>query len=400
MTLAHLNMRPSTANYFAPLTGLRAIAAGLVVFFHYWEAGRALHGSSLPIITWLMGNGQAGVTIFFVLSGFLITIRYHQEFLEGRASFRLYWLKRFIRIYPIYFFVVTFLVIVPESLTGNLAYQNGWVLIGLYGLAQGFLLPLFSLGIPVGWTLTLEELYYLIAPRLSAWLDRNRIGTATNPSFFTPIIRGLLLSAGLALIFFVVLELPILTHFTGYNTEFLYSVSLLIRLPEFIAGAVAGLLFLNHRAIIQPHASKLTSIGLIVGVITLQAANHFFLEDNFSVYAAFRFLGALCVANLMLGIGCGGSNGVTRRLGSPAMEYLGKTSYALYLVHLAWPMQRLYDVLLQLPIHPVAIAPLMYAAGVILSIVLYELIERPVHQWLSAKLDQRPKKDAGLQRNG
>lgn len=376
---------PSTSrNYFAPLTGLRAIAAGLVVFFHYWESGRVFHDGSLPILTWLMGNGQNGVTIFFVLSGFLITIRYHRSLSQGGTSFREYWLKRFVRIYPVYFFALIFLVIVPELMTGNTAYQNIWSLLGLLVLAQGFFLPLFPLGIPVGWTLTVEEIYYLVAPRMADWLGGHSTQTPRRVS--TPILRGIALAIAAVLIFGVTLLVPVLTQFTGYNTEFLYSVSFFIRLPEFIAGAVCGLIFLEQRGRIEQHASTLATLSIPFGIVLLQAANHFFLQHDFPTYATFRLLGGICAGLFMLGISCGGTNVVSQWLGSPIVEYLGKTSYALYLVHLTWPMQKLYDALVQLPLHPVAIAPLMYGASVLLSMLLYEWIEQPMHRWLSARL--------------
>ena len=72
---------------FPALDGLRAIAAVLVVFFHYGGPD------------WL--QGWAGVQMFFVLSGFLITtLMLREERGTGRISLKEFYLRRSFRILP------------------------------------------------------------------------------------------------------------------------------------------------------------------------------------------------------------------------------------------------------------------------------------------------------------
>ena len=74
---------------FPALDGLRAIAAVLVVFFHYGGPD------------WL--QGWAGVQMFFVLSGFLITtLMLREERGTGRVSLSEFYLRRAFRILPVY----------------------------------------------------------------------------------------------------------------------------------------------------------------------------------------------------------------------------------------------------------------------------------------------------------
>jgi hypothetical protein len=141
--------RPDT--YVASLTGIRAVASGLVVLFHYFLAAKAVRAAEIPALSWFFGNGQTGVSIFFALSGFLITLRYRDNFARGTVRFRDYWLKRLIRIYPVYAFTLTFGAIVPALLEGSPDYRNPQTWLGLYGMGQAMAFSNFAQGIPVGW---------------------------------------------------------------------------------------------------------------------------------------------------------------------------------------------------------------------------------------------------------
>ncbi|MEO6499619.1 MAG: hypothetical protein ABIN95_11415, partial [Mucilaginibacter sp.] len=64
-------------NYVPALTGVRAVAAYLVFISHYYY----IFGENFPqIVNRFLGEFHIGVTIFFVLSGFLITYRYYNNF--------------------------------------------------------------------------------------------------------------------------------------------------------------------------------------------------------------------------------------------------------------------------------------------------------------------------------
>ncbi len=66
------------------LTGLRAVAASLVFFYHCFFQ----YVDELPLWLGALFNvGYVGVPIFFALSGFLITLRYLDDFGEGKIGY-------------------------------------------------------------------------------------------------------------------------------------------------------------------------------------------------------------------------------------------------------------------------------------------------------------------------
>ena len=91
-----------TLKHIRPLDGLRGVAIILVILFHY---------------TWLT-SGWVGVQLFFVLSGFLIT----GILLDTRTSphyFRTFWIRRALRIFPLYYATLLALVVGVPLLGGE-----------------------------------------------------------------------------------------------------------------------------------------------------------------------------------------------------------------------------------------------------------------------------------------
>ncbi|MGZ6469403.1 MAG: acyltransferase family protein, partial [Bdellovibrionota bacterium] len=130
----------------------------------------ALHASQLaPGRPWLLGYvsafGWAGVDIFFVLSGFLIA----NQFFSGKkesssSSVRGFYVKRWLRTLPLYFFVLTFYVIIKPHL-GFPFQGKPW--------HYAFFLQNYT-GVKdfvPSWSLCIEEQFYLLFPFLAlAWM--------------------------------------------------------------------------------------------------------------------------------------------------------------------------------------------------------------------------------------
>jgi len=87
----------------------RGIAALLVVLYHY-GAICAKYFGSLPSFNWLFRGGHAGVEYFFVLSGFIIYF-IHQEDIGKPERFINFFKKRAIRILPMYWIILTVILI-------------------------------------------------------------------------------------------------------------------------------------------------------------------------------------------------------------------------------------------------------------------------------------------------
>lgn len=85
--------------YFPALTGLRALAAWLIFFYHT----NPLDQQGLP--GRIIAEFHVGVAVFFVLSGFLICLRYGSQLELSPQWLGNYVRHRFARIYPLYFFL-------------------------------------------------------------------------------------------------------------------------------------------------------------------------------------------------------------------------------------------------------------------------------------------------------
>ena len=101
--------------YFPALTGLRAVAAAMVVLHHFNPINPARFGWR---VHGLVAELHIGVTVFFVLSGFLIGYRYVGG---SPVALRTYFANRFARIYPMYFLLttVTFVLVYGRTLVSN-----------------------------------------------------------------------------------------------------------------------------------------------------------------------------------------------------------------------------------------------------------------------------------------
>src|SRR5215212_9295842 len=87
--------------YFPSLTGVRAIAAYMVFMHHYRPFDKSYYPKEMHLFT---NELHIGVTLFFVLSGFLIAYKY---FDLNNFNFRNYMINRIARIYPMYFILTT-----------------------------------------------------------------------------------------------------------------------------------------------------------------------------------------------------------------------------------------------------------------------------------------------------
>jgi len=90
------------------ITGLRALLACQIFLYHWFFD----HASSFPLpLRAPFDVGYVGVTGFFLLSGFLLTIRYYPAAERRDLKHGQFVIKRFVRIYPLYFVVLTLFVV-------------------------------------------------------------------------------------------------------------------------------------------------------------------------------------------------------------------------------------------------------------------------------------------------
>jgi len=389
------------------LTGVRALAAYLVFISHF----AYVFDTSFPhVVQRYLGELHIGVTIFFVLSGFLITYRYYKGFHLTAYWFKQYLKNRIARIYPMYL-LLTLGAFTYYYYTRDKSITKGSDPIGVLLLnitfMRGFFYRFWDTGIAQGWSLTVEECFYLLAPFIFLAAKRFR-------KFY---IQPVLITAAGILLVILFSRLPWYGFFGNFTFMFLFTFP--GRCFEFFAGVqlaryiikygtarkrkisftYAGflLIFICPLVMALQPITKPWNTGLesTVGVIT----NNYFLP----IAICFFFYGLLTETTSLKKI-----------LAAPFTELLGKSSYIFYLIHLGWIYTLLHGGLNWLNDHVFLLydrwgvdwhSPFEYDAlnlvyifilMNLLSVALFKLIEEPLNHYIRrssflVKYKPRPK---------
>jgi peptidoglycan/LPS O-acetylase OafA/YrhL len=160
------NTEPS--RYLSSLESLRGVAAWSIVTYHVWlfSSGATLQWNLGPL-TLLMQPLQSGVTLFFVLSGFLL---YRPWAASRRPRVGRYLRNRALRILPAYWFILGVATlagaaVVHSSATEKLAgHLDPGRLLASAGLVQGYRPATLFTGLAPAWSLGVEMAFYLLLP--------------------------------------------------------------------------------------------------------------------------------------------------------------------------------------------------------------------------------------------
>ena len=289
--------------YLPELQGLRGLAVlGVVVYHcHPLLVSTALYGASL----W----GWAGVNLFFVLSGFLITtilLESREPASRGRTHyFRNFYARRALRIWPVYLLLLAVCYSVPAWFLGDtLAHQAHWRTLAAYAL---FLQNLRHTPLPgtLGptWSLAIEEQYYLLWAPL-VWLLGAR--------------RAVLSAAlGLLLVASPVLRLA--------HPHWLTSTHTLIHLDGIALGSLLAVALLTLRL----------RQGTWLGIGLLAAAAGWLAAATIAGGTAFldSALALLFAGVVLVAIAAGGAQWLSPLRRGP-LAFYGTISYGLYMTHI------------------------------------------------------------------
>jgi peptidoglycan/LPS O-acetylase OafA/YrhL len=295
--------------YFPNLNGFRFIAAMMVIVCHL-ELFKARIGKANfwkhPLIS---ESGSAGVDFFFVLSGFLITTLLLVELGKtGTISLRKFYIRRVLRIWPLYFLVVAIgFFLVPYISIFNIPgyserlFDNFWPkLILTIGLMPNAALAFWG-EIPYAaplWSVGVEEQFYLIWPLL-LFLPRKLTTILLFIAFFIGI--------------------KVLLVLLGASTEWKNFV-VATRMECMGIGGLGA--YLYHRYKLK--VSNVMTI-LSVGGVFLVLLNAYRLFELHHILLSLFFL--LIIMN-------GATNEKSFiRFENPVLHTLGTISYGLYLWH-------------------------------------------------------------------
>ena len=350
-------IRPS--NTIRVLDGLRAIATLSVIAFHigvllddnhFWDAFR------YPVISAVATFGGSGVTLFFVLSGFLLFLPYAKSliFQDRWPSARQFYLKRALRIIPGYYAALLLIVLFfqPQYL-----HPDHWGQLGIFLIFFMDSTPATfrQLNGPF-WTLAIEWQFYMLLPliALGFLLVARRLASASPARR----LAFMFLCCG-ALIFWGLLIRYIGEHFVPAHASPLLSVPMIFLygmqgkyLENFAVGMIICLCYTyaqnpDYGATLKIRARRLSPLLGVAGLLLLLFAAiwHFYIIEAHTPAFAwllplnpyFDWLNEMVIA---LGYGCCmaallfGYSWLKRPFEWMPLCWIGFISYGLYMWHL------------------------------------------------------------------
>lgn len=292
--------------YLSGLNGLRAIAAMSVLIAHVSQEGIADFG--LPKFINLPMAGY-GVTLFFVISGFLITYLLTQE-LKKTTTIKIknFYVRRILRIWPIYylFIIICLLAFLYLDQTDQIFVKELWFYI-FFAANIPFITHSGIMILVHYWSIGVEEQFYLFWP----WIVRL---SKSNLLRITIILAVVLLIAKLTV-----------WGIWG-SSSIIYRFFMVTRFHCMIIGAIAAILYAyNNRVIVNIISHKATqAISWVL-----------FFSMGFGIVNIPAVIGqeliALASTSMILGqIIC---NKRLFNLETKFFDFIGKISYGIYVIH-------------------------------------------------------------------
>lgn len=329
--------------YRPELDGFRFAAFMCVFVFHVLSNDplSPVSKASVNTLAWWKSSAilsaAFSVDLFFVLSSFLITSLLLREIdLNGRLDVRAFWIRRILRIWPLYYVFL---------LTGALAEGLPWRVVAAFAAFAG---NWALLSVPLGpsvisplWSVSIEEQFYLTWPLVLLVVPRRRL-----PALCVLLLAGALAARALLLA-------------SGSGVERLW-INTFTRLDPIAIGALIALAW---QAGCPPIPSRWRPVLFVGAVLTAVVATGWLWHETLHplsppamplmIRAGAAAFASAVVVGLVIALACGvllmvvlsARGGI---LVHPVLVYLGKISYGLYLFHLPglhvfaplwWPLQ-------------------------------------------------------------
>jgi peptidoglycan/LPS O-acetylase OafA/YrhL len=353
----------SRLGYRPALDGLRGLAVALVLSIHFfgWPPG-----------------GFLGVDLFFVLSGFLITVLLVEEWgLTGGVSLSRFYRRRFLRLFPALaaLVVVHLLYLVVRPLIGE---QTGFGSVGLdrfvgalagpfylQNIALAFDLPLRS---ELGhlWSLALEEQFYLLWPPVLLVMLKGRLSPRR-------MAWGLVIAIGMVCAWRLWLSIAEVSKDRIY-----YAPD--TRFDSILVGCLGGLWFvhasIDARLAAAPRIARLAGISLAIIGATLIASEYLWAVYFGGGFTVLAVLSVLVILHAVLS----DDDRLVGVLRARPLVWLGRLSYSLYLWHffVILAMEQFVVSFIGDPsrFERVALGAVEIVLSVGLAVASYQLVER------------------------
>jgi len=315
-----------TKDYFFRLDALRFAAFAVVflnhiTFFLHFPPTESVPGTPAYVY---FETGDLGVGFFFVLSGFLITYLLEKEYMKtGTISFKNFYIRRVLRIWPLYFLAIAVIVAISFTFHGFTLYKTGidwhevlWHLFFVGNIFRAFQNTSNDM-IAILWSIAVEEQFYILWPLIYKIFRK-----------YIAWVIGLGVIVSMAYRYHYANNLEVREFYTPCVMIYLF------------VGTAIGIYGKHLREWIQGKALwiGLASAAGVVGVLSVRGFvfpymyPQWFIALDGLLFATFFGLIILCAA---FGRTSKRSQGLRAR--NPieaALEYLGTISYGLYIYHL------------------------------------------------------------------
>jgi len=294
--------------YHKELDGVRAIAVFMVIFFHFFFKPEL---NLPPLLIRIANFGRTGVSLFFVLSGYLIT-RILIATKESPSYFSSFYVRRSLRIFPLYYLFLTLIFIILPLISGDPfapfdLQVYSWTY--LQNFALSFRWPHVSYRHL--WSLSVEEHFYLFWPLLIYFLSIRKVVVA---------------------IVLIIVMAFVVKYFMAMH-DYVYYYFTFARIDELSMGALLAVLEIKNK-LIDKNANKflLTSVILAIPTIALLVI---FTKINSTIIQIVKYNLLAFTFLSMIGyiISLRKTSWVKRFLRTKPMVFSGKISYGLYIYH-------------------------------------------------------------------
>lgn len=329
---------------------LRGIASLLVVLLHC--SRNSLETLHRDFCANFFLFGGAGVDIFFVLSGFIIT--YTSFKFIGKANYSGFFIRRrIVRIYPTYWIIISLFLLLQVLLPSFYRTHFSFDLNNI--LSTYLLLPGHEMVNGVSWTLSYEIFFYLLF----------------SLCFFIPQKKWSFYTATLYAV--IIILLPVLGYDFENNNKWLSLVTYPMNV-EFFMGIIA--------AVLIPKISSQTAVPFIIGGCIIFLMNAVFSNLNFHLLPnTFNRVIFFGIPSFFIITGLVKYELINKIRVHNIFLLLGEASYSLYLIHLplvvaSFKILSKFNMRNNIFIHCIII--LIVCIICYASILFYKFVERPI----------------------
>ena len=356
------------------LTIVRFFAAFAVFMLH----GGMVFTNSSSTPEWMKNiivHGGEGVTIFFVLSGFILAYNYRTKVTGDNFNFKSYLMNRFARVYPVYF--VAMVIGIPFMIlhAKNMGIHYNPAYLGADAVARFGLLhawyPYFNSHphwLTQGWTLSVEFLFYLAFPFLLRVIDSGK----------KDIIAIWLIGVTMSW-----LPRMLIMRQLGNDGIDIVQQFPLLRLPEFVVGICSFYIFDQ----IKSNRKMLTTmkIASVLGLLAIFSQAFSYGESPLCLLTV--------IASSAMIIGLAGET----QVGEPSklrkfFIFLGEASYSLYLMH-GFVILLTFKGLERILHNNAETSYLAFGVALVVTIAVsglcYRFVEEPARKWLRSRSKDR-----------